>query len=85
MSRKPGLRLADIVEACSRVASYITGFDADAFARDLKTQDAVIRQFEIIGEAVIYVYILESKKDGLLYTGCTRDLRKRRSELADVI
>jgi len=24
-----------------------------------------------------YVYILQSKKDGELYTGCTNDLRKR--------
>jgi putative endonuclease len=24
-----------------------------------------------------YTYILKSKKDGLLYTGCTKDLRKR--------
>lgn len=26
---------------------------------------------------MIYVYVLHSAKDGLLYTGCTRDLRKR--------
>ena len=24
-----------------------------------------------------YVYVLHSKRDGLLYTGCTRDLRAR--------
>ncbi len=52
MSRDPRLRLADIVESCTRIASYIDGIDATAFAHDLKTQDAVIRQFEIIGEAV---------------------------------
>ena len=52
MSRDPQLRLADIVDACDRVAAYIDGFDAIAFAGDGKTQDAVIRQFEIIGEAV---------------------------------
>lgn len=52
MSRDPQLRLADIVDACSRIAAYIAGFDAIAFGNDLKTQDAVIRQFEIIGEAV---------------------------------
>lgn len=27
-----------------------------------------------------YTYILKSKKDGLLYTGCTKDLRKRLNE-----
>ncbi len=26
---------------------------------------------------MIYVYVLRSEKDGLLYTGCTHDLRKR--------
>ena len=52
MSRDPGLRLADIADACTRIASYIEGFDAVTFAKDLKTQDAVIRQFAIIGEAV---------------------------------
>ncbi|MGI8960833.1 MAG: HepT-like ribonuclease domain-containing protein [Bryobacteraceae bacterium] len=52
MSRDPHLRLADIVDACARIAGYIEGFDAIGFGRDLKTQDAVIRQFEIIGEAV---------------------------------
>lgn len=52
MSRDPQLRLADIVESCARIGDYISGLDATGFAQDLKTQDAVIRQFEIIGEAV---------------------------------
>lgn len=52
MSRNERLRLADIVEACNRISAYTDGFTADSFAHDLKTQDAVIRQFVIIGEAV---------------------------------
>lgn len=52
MSREADQRLEDIVEACERVAVYIRGFDQTAFEDDAKTQDAVIRQFEIIGEAV---------------------------------
>ena len=52
MSRDPRLRLADIVDACSKIAEYVEGFDATSFLHDSKTQDAVIRQFEIIGEAV---------------------------------
>ncbi len=52
MSRDPQLRLADIIEACDRIAGYIKGLDALTFHTDLKTQDAVIRRFEIIGEAV---------------------------------
>jgi uncharacterized protein with HEPN domain len=52
MSRDPRLRLADILDACVRIADYIEGLDATTFAQDFKTQDAVIRQFAIIGEAV---------------------------------
>lgn len=52
MSRDSQLRLADIIEFCTRIAAYIEKLDAADFALDLKTQDAVIRQFEIIGEAV---------------------------------
>ena len=52
MSRSPQLRLEDIVEACGLVADYILGHDAASFAADNKTRDAVIRQFEVIGEAV---------------------------------
>src|SRR5947209_6626493 len=52
MSRDPQLRLADIMDACTRISEYVEGLDATTFARDLKTQDAVIRRFAIIGEAV---------------------------------
>jgi uncharacterized protein with HEPN domain len=52
MSRDADQRLEDIVEACDRVADYILGFDQASFDDDAKTQDAVIRQFEVIGEAV---------------------------------
>lgn len=33
--------------------------------------------------AFVYVYVLKSEKDGHLYTGCTKDLRKRLSEHND--
>lgn len=52
MSRDPYLYLEDIIEAGSRVDAYIAGMDFQRFADDTKTQDAVIRQFLIIGEAV---------------------------------
>lgn len=52
MSCDARLRLADIIEACSAIASYIIGSDWDGFQKDPKTRDAVIRQMEIIGEAV---------------------------------
>ena len=52
MPRNPADRLQDIVEACDAIARYIAGYDTVAFAADAKTRDAVIRQFEIVGEAV---------------------------------
>lgn len=52
MSRDPQLRLEDILEACERLQTHLENLDFAAFDKDLKTQDAVIRVFEIIGEAV---------------------------------
>lgn len=52
MSRDSYLYLEDILEAGSRVERYIAGFDYEQFRGDTKTQDAVIRQFLIIGESI---------------------------------
>ncbi len=49
--RDPVLYLEDIVLSMERVQEYITGFDLQHFKWDYKTVDAVIRNFEIIGEA----------------------------------
>lgn len=43
--------LEHIVEAIERIYRYIEDIDEAAFLQDEKTQDAVIRNFEIIGEA----------------------------------
>jgi len=45
------LFLEDIVIAMDRIQEYIAGLDFQRFKRDYKTVDAVIRNFEIIGEA----------------------------------
>jgi uncharacterized protein with HEPN domain len=45
------LYLEDIVLAMARIQEYISGFDFQNFKRDYKTVDAVVRNFEIIGEA----------------------------------
>jgi uncharacterized protein with HEPN domain len=44
--------LSDIKEAISRIKKYIKELSYDQFLKDTKTQDAVVRNFEIIGEAV---------------------------------
>jgi len=43
--------LYDILEAIRRIASYTADMDREAFAEAPAIQDAVIRRFEIIGEA----------------------------------
>jgi uncharacterized protein with HEPN domain len=43
--------LEDLLHAITRIAEYIEGYSLADFKRDYKTVDAVIRNFEIIGEA----------------------------------
>ena len=43
--------LSDIREALERITSYIAGMNYESFVDDVKTQDAVIRNLEILGEA----------------------------------
>ena len=55
MSRADPLRLANylrhIPDAIDNIRTYTTGMDLAAFRVDRKTQDAVIRNLEVIGEA----------------------------------
>ena len=55
MSKTDPLRipqyLGHILDAVQRINDYVTDMDEAAFIKDHKTQDAVIRNFEIIGEA----------------------------------
>ena len=43
--------LSDIKEAISRISLYIEKVNHEKFFEDIKTQDAVVRNLEIIGEA----------------------------------
>ena len=43
--------LEDIQLSISRISEYIADLDLVLFKRDYKTVDAVVRNFEIIGEA----------------------------------
>ena len=49
--RDPVLYLEDMVISMQRVAEYVSGLDFKSFKQDYKTVDAVVRNFEIIGEA----------------------------------
>ncbi len=44
--------LIDVLEAIRRIESYVEGINYNQFLSDLKTQDSVVRNLEIIGEAV---------------------------------
>jgi uncharacterized protein with HEPN domain len=43
--------LEDILTSINRISKYIEGYNFADFKKDFKTVDAVIRNFEIIGEA----------------------------------
>ena len=52
MRRDYKVYLEDILEAISKIRKYTAGFSQDDFFKDEKTIDAVIRNLEIVGEAV---------------------------------
>ena len=50
-NRSAPLLLADILDSGQKILSYTDGLTFEQFIADSKTVDAVIRNFEIIGEA----------------------------------
>ncbi len=44
--------LWDMLNAARLILTFTAGMSRDAFEHDIKTQDAVVRRLEIIGEAV---------------------------------
>lgn len=52
MPRDSRVYLEDILAACTRIHSYIGAMGVEEFRVDGKTADAVVRNLEIIGEAV---------------------------------
>ncbi|MEO7120527.1 MAG: HepT-like ribonuclease domain-containing protein, partial [Ginsengibacter sp.] len=53
--RDDDLLVSDMIDCCLKILNYIKGLDYDAFLNDSKTTDAVIRNFEVLGEACKYV------------------------------
>jgi len=49
--RKWHLRIRDILASIERIIEYTINLDFEQFRSDTKTFDAVVRNFEIIGEA----------------------------------
>jgi uncharacterized protein with HEPN domain len=52
MPRDSKVYLEDILTAASWISSYVAGFTREQFGSDRKTVDAVVRNLEVIGEAV---------------------------------
>ena len=49
--KDPTILLVDILDSIRSIREYTSGLDLDGFLQDAKTQDAVIRRFEVMGEA----------------------------------
>lgn len=64
MSKSDPQRLPDylrhIVEAISRISRYVDGMSEAVFLADERTQDAVVRNIEVVGEAARNVQQLHS-------------------------
>ena len=52
MKRNVKLYIQDIIDAMSAIESFVEGMEFEEFVEDDKTSSAVIRKFEIMGEAV---------------------------------
>jgi len=63
MKRYKALRVPEylqhIVDAVDRATGYLSGMDYQGFERDSRTQDAVIRSIEVIGEAAQRVRLVD--------------------------
>ena len=51
-NRDSRLYLVDIIDSGNAILDYLKGITFQEFSNDRKTYSAVIREFEIIGEAV---------------------------------
>jgi uncharacterized protein with HEPN domain len=55
MKRDYRLYINDLLEAIEKIEGYVEGMSFDDFTEDAKTIDAVVRNFEIIGEAAKHI------------------------------
>lgn len=50
--KKPNIFLFDVIKSIEEIERHAASMSRADFLKDVKTQDAVIRRLEIIGEAV---------------------------------
>lgn len=68
--RRERLYLEDIIDSIEKIQSFTAEMDFNSFIRDDKTKSAVIREFEIIGEAAKNIS-LEIKQQYKKFHGAT--------------
>lgn len=51
MKRDPEILINDIKDSIAKIEEYVAGADKELFSKDYKSQDAVLKRIEIIGEA----------------------------------
>jgi uncharacterized protein with HEPN domain len=66
MPRDYKVYLDDILLAISRIREYTAGLSSSEFAGDVKTVDAVVRNLEVIGEAVNLTFAVPQICEGKL-------------------
>ena len=55
MNRDYRVYIDDILDAIGKIEDYVKGIKFNEFLKDQKTVDAIIRNFEIIGEAAKHI------------------------------
>lgn len=55
MPRDSSVYLDDILQAATKIRKYVAGMTREQFDADEKTLDAVVRNLEVIGEAVKHI------------------------------
>ena len=70
MKRKISLFLRDILQCMEDAQSFIEGFTFEAFTRDKRTQYAVFRALEVMGEAAKHIDSAIPKFPGARLPAC---------------
>jgi len=77
------LYLSDIVDSGSAIQEFVKGLSFEEFCKDRKTYSAVIREFEVIGEAVGKCFEELKRKHQDVEWQDIKDFRNLRSRSGD--
>ncbi|MEK7813728.1 MAG: DUF86 domain-containing protein [Candidatus Desantisbacteria bacterium] len=77
--REDAAVIQDIKEAINRIIAYTSQMEYEDFQQDYKTQDAVIRNIEILGEAA--KLLSDKAKEGYLNNIPWKDIAGTRDKL----